>query len=137
MTLNATDVVSSVFRIHEFFSDLLVSITHSLKELRSTLDSMTQQHPLYDPVQRCVYQEPRRIPLFGTSLAWLLGMHLLCSPSTTTDLFDDNQAFPDWFAENTQAWWTEGLKNWTELGVKLSGIWLDMNEPSSFCSDSW
>ncbi|KAI9567845.1 glycoside hydrolase family 31 protein [Boletus coccyginus] len=45
-------------------------------------------------------------------------------------------AFPDWFAENTQAWWTEALANWTELGVDLSGIWLDMNEPSSFCSYS-
>ncbi|KAG8221683.1 glycoside hydrolase family 31 protein [Butyriboletus roseoflavus] len=45
-------------------------------------------------------------------------------------------AFPDWFAENTQAWWTEALKNWTELGVNFSGIWLDMNEASSFCSDS-
>ncbi|KAF8547986.1 glycoside hydrolase family 31 protein [Imleria badia] len=45
-------------------------------------------------------------------------------------------AFPDWFAGNTQAWWTEALMNWTELGVNFSGIWLDMNEPSSFCSYS-
>ncbi|KAG6370670.1 glycoside hydrolase family 31 protein [Boletus reticuloceps] len=45
-------------------------------------------------------------------------------------------AFPDWFAENTQAWWTEALTNWTELGVNFSGIWLDMNEASSFCSYS-
>lgn len=45
--------------------------------------------------------------------------------------------FPDRFAENTQAWWTEALMNWSELGVTFSGIWLDMNEPSSFCSYSW
>ena len=45
--------------------------------------------------------------------------------------------FPDWFATKTLAWWTEALKNWTELGVELSGVWLDMNEPSSFCSNSW
>ncbi|KIJ63989.1 glycoside hydrolase family 31 protein [Hydnomerulius pinastri MD-312] len=45
-------------------------------------------------------------------------------------------AFPDWFGENTQAWWTDALRNWTEMGVEFSGIWLDMNEASSFCSDS-
>ncbi|KAG6327535.1 hypothetical protein ID866_11554, partial [Astraeus odoratus] len=46
-------------------------------------------------------------------------------------------AFPDWFANNTEAWWTEALKNWsTTGGIEFNGIWLDMNEPSSFCSDS-
>ncbi|KAG6370671.1 glycoside hydrolase family 31 protein [Boletus reticuloceps] len=45
-------------------------------------------------------------------------------------------AYPDWFAENTQAWWTDALTNWTELGVHFSGLWLDVNEASSFCSDS-
>ncbi|KLO16236.1 glycoside hydrolase family 31 protein [Schizopora paradoxa] len=44
--------------------------------------------------------------------------------------------FPDWFANNTQAWWTEALRNWTEGGIEFSGIWLDMNEASSFCEGS-
>ncbi|KAJ6454358.1 glycosyl hydrolases family 31-domain-containing protein [Mycena sanguinolenta] len=44
--------------------------------------------------------------------------------------------FPDWFAPNTLGWWTEALKNWTELGIEFSGIWLDMNEASSFCDGS-
>jgi len=44
--------------------------------------------------------------------------------------------FPDWFANNTQAWWTEGLRNWTAGGIEFSGIWLDMNEASSFCDGS-
>ncbi|KAG9311239.1 glycoside hydrolase family 31 protein [Chiua virens] len=44
--------------------------------------------------------------------------------------------WPDWFGDNTLAWWTEALKNWTELGVDFSGVWLDMNEPSSFCDGS-
>ncbi|OJT04578.1 Alpha-glucosidase [Trametes pubescens] len=44
--------------------------------------------------------------------------------------------FPDWFSEHSTAVWTEALKNWTELGVEFSGIWLDMNEPSSFCLGS-
>ncbi|KAJ6468608.1 glycosyl hydrolases family 31-domain-containing protein [Mycena vitilis] len=44
--------------------------------------------------------------------------------------------FPDWFAENTLSWWTEALKNWSAGGVEFSGIWLDMNEASSFCDGS-
>ncbi|KAG9311037.1 glycoside hydrolase family 31 protein [Chiua virens] len=44
--------------------------------------------------------------------------------------------WPDWFAENTLGWWTEALMNWTVLGVNFSGVWLDMNEPTSLCSYS-
>ncbi|KAJ3793712.1 glycosyl hydrolases family 31-domain-containing protein [Lentinula aff. detonsa] len=44
--------------------------------------------------------------------------------------------FPDWFASSTQGWWTESLKNWSDGGVEYSGIWLDMNEISSFCQGS-
>ncbi|OSX68164.1 glycoside hydrolase family 31 protein [Postia placenta MAD-698-R-SB12] len=44
--------------------------------------------------------------------------------------------FPDWFANNTQAFWTEALRNWSQGGVGFSGIWLDMNEASSFCDSS-
>ena len=47
------------------------------------------------------------------------------------------QVFPDWFSVNVLSFWTDALKNWSELGVGFSGIWLDMNEASSFCSYSW
>ncbi|CCM00566.1 uncharacterized protein FIBRA_02600 [Fibroporia radiculosa] len=44
--------------------------------------------------------------------------------------------FPDWFANNTQAYWTEALRNWSNGGIEFSGIWLDMNEATSFCNNS-
>ncbi|KAF9067849.1 glycosyl hydrolases family 31-domain-containing protein [Rhodocollybia butyracea] len=44
--------------------------------------------------------------------------------------------FPDWFANTTQQWWTEALGNWSTGGVEFSGLWLDMNEISSFCTGS-
>lgn len=47
------------------------------------------------------------------------------------------QVFPDWFSANVQSFWTEALSNWSQLGVGFSGIWLDMNEASSFCDYSW
>ncbi|KAJ7265080.1 glycosyl hydrolases family 31-domain-containing protein [Mycena rebaudengoi] len=49
----------------------------------------------------------------------------------------ERQVFPDWFAPQTLGWWTEALKNWSASGVEFSGIWLDMNEASSFCDSSW
>ncbi len=39
--------------------------------------------------------------------------------------------FADYFAKNIQTYWTEALVNFTET-VRFSGLWLDMNEPSSF-----
>ena len=45
--------------------------------------------------------------------------------------------FPDWFAPNAEKYWTEALRNWSNSGVEFSGIWLDMNEASSFCDGSW
>ena len=47
------------------------------------------------------------------------------------------QVFPDWFAENASAYWAEALTNWSNAGLEFSGIWLDMNEASSFCDGSW
>ncbi|PPQ90718.1 hypothetical protein CVT25_005026 [Psilocybe cyanescens] len=46
------------------------------------------------------------------------------------------KVFPDWFQKNTQDWWTESFRNWSESGIEFSGIWLDMNEASSFCDGS-
>ena len=34
-------------------------------------------------------------------------------------------------------WWGEAIRNWSSLGIEFSGLWLDMNEPSSFCDGSW
>ncbi|PWZ00927.1 Alpha-glucosidase subunit 1 [Testicularia cyperi] len=39
--------------------------------------------------------------------------------------------FVDQQAENAGQWWTESIRNFSQI-VDFSGIWLDMNEPSSF-----
>ncbi|KAF7976546.1 hypothetical protein HWV62_6195 [Athelia sp. TMB] len=43
--------------------------------------------------------------------------------------------FPDFLAKNTQDWWTESLEGWQKI-LPYDGLWLDMNEPSSFCDGS-
>ena len=40
-------------------------------------------------------------------------------------------SFVDQQAPNAGKWWTEAIRNFSEI-VDFSGIWLDMNEPSSF-----
>ncbi|KAF5346403.1 hypothetical protein D9758_012755 [Tetrapyrgos nigripes] len=44
--------------------------------------------------------------------------------------------FPDWFHNDTEQWWFEAMTNWSNGGIEFSGIWLDMNEVSSFCEGS-
>ncbi|KAI0370024.1 hypothetical protein BV20DRAFT_979737 [Pilatotrama ljubarskyi] len=46
------------------------------------------------------------------------------------------QVYPDWFSENSPMYWEEALRNWTELGVGFSGLWLDLNEAVSQCIGS-
>jgi len=43
--------------------------------------------------------------------------------------------FPDWFHENATDYWTEMFHdNFNpETGVDIDGVWIDMNEPASFC----
>ncbi|KAF2193755.1 glycoside hydrolase family 31 protein [Zopfia rhizophila CBS 207.26] len=46
-------------------------------------------------------------------------------------------AWPDWFAPNTQSWWTKEIVDFfnPETGIDLDAIWVDMNEASNFCHD--
>ncbi|KAI8085340.1 alpha glucosidase [Thamnidium elegans] len=43
--------------------------------------------------------------------------------------------FPDWWHPNITNYWQSEIIEWMEL-LKLDGIWIDMNEPSSFCLGS-
>ncbi|KAJ4371297.1 hypothetical protein N0V83_004514 [Neocucurbitaria cava] len=46
-------------------------------------------------------------------------------------------AWPDWFAPNTQQWWTDEFTTFfnPDTGINLDGIWVDMNEASNFCAN--
>lgn len=71
-------------------------------------------------------------------MAWVYGKFYNDVQFDTEPLLScAQQVFPDWFGSNTQSWWTEALKNWSSSGIEFSGIWLDMNEASTFCDGSW
>jgi alpha-glucosidase len=52
--------------------------------------------------------------------------------------------FPDWFAANITKYWNNEFHQFfsPEAGLDISGLWIDMNEPSNFpcyfpCDDPW
>jgi alpha-glucosidase len=66
-----------------------------------------------------------------------LGVWML-NPDNSTyigDVWPGYTVFPDWLANSTQSWWTEGFRNFSQIAW-FDGIWLDMNEASSFCVGS-
>ncbi|OCH84572.1 alpha-glucosidase [Obba rivulosa] len=44
--------------------------------------------------------------------------------------------FPDWFNPDTQGYWSNEFAMFydSQTGLDIDGAWIDMNEPSSFCS---
>ena len=45
--------------------------------------------------------------------------------------------FPDFTdLEFTGQWWTEECKKFYDLGVTYNALWIDMNEPANFQTDS-
>jgi alpha-glucosidase (family GH31 glycosyl hydrolase) len=43
-------------------------------------------------------------------------------------------AYPDWLHPETKMWWHTELSEFRDTEVYFDGLWLDMNEPSSFCN---
>jgi alpha-glucosidase len=46
--------------------------------------------------------------------------------------------WPDWFAPNTQDWWTSEISSFYDptTGIGVDGLWVDMNEASNMCPDT-
>lgn len=62
----------------------------------------------------------------------------MLNPDNSTyigDVWPGYTVFPDWLVSNTQSWWTEAFRNFSKI-ARFDGIWLDMNEVSSFCVGS-
>ncbi|KAH6625247.1 alpha-glucosidase-like protein [Boeremia exigua] len=51
------------------------------------------------------------------------------------EVWPGTTVFPDWFAPKTQAYWDDEFASFfdKDTGVDIDALWIDMNEPSSFC----
>ncbi|KAI1787666.1 glycosyl hydrolases family 31-domain-containing protein [Ganoderma leucocontextum] len=118
-----TDPVSfPVGEVRAFIDDLTANQQHYIPIVDAAIAILVNDSDVYDPYTR------------GTELDVFLK-----NPDGSQYLgqvWPGYTVFPDWFANNTQAFWTEALRNWSQSGVNYSGIWLDMNEASSFCIGS-
>ncbi|KAH9854355.1 glycosyl hydrolases family 31-domain-containing protein [Lenzites betulinus] len=108
--------------MRDFISELAKNNQHYIPIVDAAVAVTVNDTDVYDPFTR------------GTELdVWLK------NPDGTTyigQVWPGYTVFPDWFSEHATAYWTEALTNWSKLGVEFSGIWLDMNEASSFCVGS-
>jgi alpha-glucosidase len=105
-----------------------------MRELVSTLHSRDQRYVLIlDPGIHAVgnystYQKGHEMDVFlkHADGSDLLGVQ-----------WPGAVAWPDWFAPNTQQWWTDELQASfdAETGIDLDGIWVDMNEGKSRSSN--
>ncbi|KAI0830858.1 glycosyl hydrolases family 31-domain-containing protein [Trametes gibbosa] len=108
--------------VRDFIRELTANNQHYIPIVDAAVAISVNDTDVYDPYTR------------GAELdVWLK------NPDGTTyigQVWPGYTVFPDWFSEHATAYWTEALKNWSALGVEFSGIWLDMNEASSFCVGS-
>ncbi|KAM5542308.1 hypothetical protein V8D89_004181 [Ganoderma adspersum] len=118
-----TDPVSfPAGEVRAFVDELTASQQHYVPIVDAAIAILVNDSDMYDPYTR------------GTDLDVFLK-----NPDGSQYLgqvWPGYTVFPDWFANNTEAFWTEALRNWSQSGVNYSGIWLDMNEASSFCIGS-
>ncbi|KAJ1668223.1 hypothetical protein IW140_000473 [Coemansia sp. RSA 1813] len=52
-----------------------------------------------------------------------------------TQVWPGYSVLPDWFSKNANSWWGGELTRFLSE-LPLDGLWIDMNEPSTFCTGS-
>jgi alpha-glucosidase len=105
-----------------------------MRELVSTLHSRDQRYVLIlDPGVHAVgdyapYEKGKEMDVFlkAADGSDMLGVQ-----------WPGAVAWPDWFAPNTQEWWTQEILQQfnPDNGIDLDGLWVDMNEASNFCQN--
>ncbi|KAF9218886.1 glycoside hydrolase family 31 protein [Gyrodon lividus] len=108
--------------VRQFVEDLSVNYQHYIPIVDAALAVTVNSTDVYNPFTKGVEQD---VWIKNPDGSLYIG-----------EVWPGYTVFPDWFSENVQSFWTEALRNWSQLGVGFSGIWLDMNEASSFCSYS-
>ncbi|KAH9836846.1 glycosyl hydrolases family 31-domain-containing protein [Rhodofomes roseus] len=118
-----TDPVSfPAEEVQEFIQELAANHQHYIPIVDAAIAKQVNSTDIYDPYTRGVELD-----------VWVKNPD---GSEYVGEVWPGYTVFPDWFSDNIEDYWTEALSNWSQGGVEFSGIWLDMNEVSSFCNGS-
>ncbi|KAL0959205.1 hypothetical protein HGRIS_014485 [Hohenbuehelia grisea] len=115
-------------------------VSFPAEEMRAFIRELASNHQKYIPiVDAAIPKQVNSTDLYDPYTQGVADGVFVTNPDGTEyvgQVWPGFTVFPDWFANKTQKWWTEAFRNWSEQGIEFSGIWLDMNEASSFCDGS-
>ncbi|KIM36315.1 glycoside hydrolase family 31 protein [Hebeloma cylindrosporum] len=123
--------------VRDFTSDPVSFPSDDMRKFIQDLDASNQHYiPIVDAA---IAKQVNVTDIYDPYTKGVEGGVFITNPDTSEyvgQVWPGYTVFPDWFQKNTQNWWTESLRNWSLAGTEFSGIWLDMNEASSFCDGS-
>ncbi|KAK9241386.1 glycosyl hydrolases family 31-domain-containing protein [Lipomyces kononenkoae] len=114
---------------------------YPLDKFQALLDTLHANHQHYIPIVDAAIYHPSPLnksdiyPVFDDGLA---ADAFLKNPDGSLYIgavWPGYTVYPDWLAPGTQDWWSKAMVDWHK-NVPFDGIWLDMNEVSSFCVGS-
>jgi len=115
--------------------------TYPAKEFKAWLDDLHSKHLHYVPIVDAAIYIPNPSNGSETYPSYDRGHELdvfLKNPDGSEYIgavWPGYTVFPDWSAPNIQKWWDDEYLLWYKE-VPFDGLWLDMNEVSSFCVGS-
>ncbi|KIM86518.1 glycoside hydrolase family 31 protein [Piloderma croceum F 1598] len=123
--------------LRDFTSD---PVTFPASEMRAFIGELHANHQHYVPiVDAALAKQVNATDIYDPYTKGVEQKVFMTNPNGTEyvgQVWPGYTVFPDWFANNTQNWWTEAFRNWSSSGIAFDGIWQDMNEASSFCDGS-
>ncbi|KAK9315905.1 glycosyl hydrolases family 31-domain-containing protein [Lipomyces starkeyi] len=114
---------------------------YPLEKFQAVIDALHANHQHYIPIVDAAIYHPSPLnksdiyPVFDDGVA---AEAFLKNPDGSLYIgavWPGYTVYPDWLASGTQNWWTKAMVDWHKK-VPFDGIWLDMNEVSSFCVGS-
>ncbi|KAF3902501.1 Alpha-glucosidase [Orbilia brochopaga] len=111
------------------------------KEFKAWLDNLHKQNLHWVPIVDAAIYIPNTKTEKGKYLSYDRGHDLdvyMKNPDGSEYIgavWPGFTVFPDWSAPNVQKWWDNEYVQWYKE-IPYDGIWLDMNEVSSFCVGS-
>jgi alpha-glucosidase (family GH31 glycosyl hydrolase) len=106
-----------------------------LEKMQAFVDTLHANGQRYVPiVDPAIYVQDANYSAYTEGIAMdVFVKDLHGSDNYLSQVWPGPTYFPDWFAPNTQDYWSAQFKGFLEK-IAFDGIWIDMNEASNFCN---